>query len=133
MMRFINLIVPLVLEFLIGVSASLHKPNCPNNDIIWEVESSTGTATLICTGCRQTGESFKLAPCPKSNCGGQTPIPIYVDRVCHNGNCRNKIEQGMHTVACALCFHEYVGYWLPKRNCPKCGIDPPPRRKFYDK
>ncbi|EFP90201.1 uncharacterized protein PGTG_16479 [Puccinia graminis f. sp. tritici CRL 75-36-700-3] len=94
MMRFINLIVPLVLEFLIGVSASLHKPNCPNNDIIWEVESSTGTATLICTGCRQTGESFKLAPCPKSNCGG---------------------------------------YWLPKRNCPKCGIDPPPRRKFYDK
>ncbi|KAA1080933.1 hypothetical protein PGT21_025660 [Puccinia graminis f. sp. tritici] len=54
-MRFINLIVPLVLELLIGVSASLHKPNCPNNDIIWEVESSPGTATLICTGCRQTG------------------------------------------------------------------------------
>ncbi|KAA1100200.1 hypothetical protein PGT21_033351 [Puccinia graminis f. sp. tritici] len=125
MMCFIGFIVLAALGLFIETSAILHKIDCQAPAIIWNVHIPTRIAKLTCTSCDATSQEYRVGICLNPKCRQQSPIPSYKTRTCHNTNCMKEIEHGWNILICNHCSETHPGYWLAKRKCPHCNIDPP--------
>ncbi|KAA1115170.1 hypothetical protein PGT21_032754 [Puccinia graminis f. sp. tritici] len=125
------IVVAAALELLNEVSSAYwdqyakHSRSCTAPNICWNVNSSTGTATLVCTGCNKNSKAaFRFGVCSLCSYSGP-PDAVYIPRKCNS--CQQSVEYGYNALMCHVkqCSHAPSEYRLPKRTCEHCGAPPP--------